>query len=54
MAAVGFVRLALGDLPQAESAELTIDPEPELADGLAGLAGGCSCCCGRSPPAVPR
>jgi amino acid transporter len=40
MSAWGFVRYAFGDLPQAESAHLTLLPEDGFEQGLAGLAGG--------------
>jgi len=39
MTVVGFVRLALGDLPMAESASLDIAAEPGFEEGLVGLAG---------------
>ncbi|MCB2177008.1 MAG: APC family permease [Actinomycetales bacterium] len=39
-AIVGFVRLAAGGLPPAESADLTILPESGFEAGLVGLAGG--------------
>jgi hypothetical protein len=40
MAAFGFVRYFLGDLPRAESADLEIAPLPGLEQGLSGLAWG--------------
>lgn len=40
MAVVGFARLALGNLPMAESASLDIAAEPGFEQGLIGLAGG--------------
>jgi len=39
MAVVGFVRLALGDLPMAVSASLDIAAEPGFEEGLVGLGG---------------
>ncbi|MFI7589234.1 APC family permease [Spongisporangium articulatum] len=40
MGAFGFVKLAFGDLPMAESADLTLLPESAYEQGLVGLAGG--------------
>jgi amino acid transporter len=40
MSAFGFLRYALGDLPKAESANLTLLPESTYNQGLVGLAGG--------------
>ena len=40
MSAWGFLRFFLGDLPQAESAHLTLLPEDGYEQGLVGLAGG--------------
>ncbi len=40
MSAWGFVRFFTGDLPQADSAGLTLVPEDQFNQGLVGLAGG--------------
>jgi amino acid transporter len=40
MSAWGFLRYALGDLPQSESAHLALVPEGAYEQGLTGLAGG--------------
>jgi amino acid transporter len=40
MSGWGFLRYALGDLPQAESSHLTLLPESAYEQGLTGLAGG--------------
>ncbi len=40
MSAWGFLRYAFGDLPMAESANLTLLPESQYNQGLVGLAGG--------------
>jgi amino acid transporter len=40
MALVGFARLALGDLPQLESADLEVVPKDQFAAGITGLAWG--------------
>jgi amino acid transporter len=40
MAGFGFLRWALGDLPQAESSHLTLLPEAAYEQGLVGIAGG--------------
>jgi amino acid transporter len=40
MSAWGFLRYFLGNLPAAESANLTLLPEPTYNQGLVGLAGG--------------
>jgi amino acid transporter len=40
MSAWGFLRFAFGDLPMAESANLTLLPESQYSQGLVGLAGG--------------
>ena len=54
MCAYGLLQLLAGDLPDAESAELQIEP----AGGLGGAARPrwrcCSCWPARSPRAVPR
>lgn len=46
----GFIRVAAGSTPVAESAGYTIEPE---LSGLTGLAS-CSSRCARSRPDVPR
>ncbi|OIJ28778.1 APC family permease [Nocardioides luteus] len=38
MAVTGFIRLAMGDLPQVESAKYEIAPEPGMAEPLGALA----------------
>src|SRR5215218_1524061 len=40
MAGFGFLRLALGDLPDVESHVFTLTAEDQYSDGLAGIAGG--------------
>nr|WP_308113685.1 APC family permease [Kineosporia corallincola] len=40
MSAWGFVKYFFGDLPMAESSDLTLIPEDQFSEGLAGLAGG--------------
>ena len=39
MAGWGFLRLAMGDLPDVESAQFTLVPESDYENGITGLAG---------------